>query len=479
MAAIIIDGETWEMVPHRRSITVGSPLYLEANRSLENMGIQIAAVREHEDAWVLSAPLEADRWHGTQGVCEAIADQPPGLYLLTALQVGTHAPEVGQRAPAIHRFPKPELLEIRASCQVQPRTLPDLEGAYNEAVHRRQDRAEAGIGSGPVAATVLLFVKDLLMTTALNLVTCQVVPLDPVTWKAEIDHVDRFFDANGWPRISWSNEILRRVQLAEPATLVYFPVVRGTSAEECGDTAIREVTLLNILLAAHRGSLGEIYCLVIRQTAPEDGLMRYALHIPPYRGNLAGGSISGEEPQSIRNSISALKASTTLQFYLTLFGEATRERRPEFMYVRLWSLLETIAKGQRIEGQPVLTWVGQPALGSNGQVRRIENTRQLIYELFRRNLAPGISEHAFASGLSYGGLDEQIEIWYRRRNCTAHGDSRCVCRDATSAAGGAFLRCNRARADDQAGIDRYLHNLREVTRIVMFKLLRDSWSTTS
>lgn len=479
MASIVIDGDTCQVVPHRRSIIVGSPLYLEADRPLDNVGIQIAAVREHEDTWVLSSPLEADPWHGTQGVCEAIADQPPGLYLLTALQVGTHAPEVGQHAPTIHRFPKPEIFEIRASCQVRPRSLSALEAAYNEAIRRRQASAENGIGSGPVTATVFMFIKDLLMTTALNMVTCQLVPLDAVTWKAEAAHVDRFFDAQGLPRINWSEETLRRIQLAEPATLIYFPAVRGKSPEECGDTAMREAMLLNILLAAHRGSLGEIYCVIIQQIKSEDGVTLYALHVPPYRGNLAGGFISGEEPESIRKNISALKASTTLQLYLTLYGEATRERRPEFMYVRLWSLLETIAKSQHISGQPVLTWDGQPVLDDNGQVRRIESARQLIYELLRRNLAPGIGERTFASGLSFGSLNEQIGIWYRRRNCTAHGDPRCVCRDGTSAAGGTYVQCHRARADDQAGFDRYLGNLREMARVVVFKLLMSNWPITS
>ena len=195
-------------------------------------------------------------------MCDGIADQPPGLYLLTALQVGTHAPQMGQRAPTIHRLPKPEIFEIRASCQVRPRSLAALEAAYNETIRHRQASAENGIGSGPITATVYMFIKDLLMTTALNMITCQIVPLDAVTWRAEAAHVERFFDAQGLPRINWSDETLRRIQLAEPATLIYFPVVRGNSAEQCGDIAMREAMLLNILLAAHRGSLGEIYCTI-------------------------------------------------------------------------------------------------------------------------------------------------------------------------------------------------------------------------
>ena len=479
MATIVVDGEPWYVALCQRSLIAGSSLYLEADRSLNDAVIQIAAVREYENAWVLSSPLEADdTWRGTQGVCDAVADLPKGLYVLTALQIGTGAPEIGQPAPSLHRLPVPELFEIRANCQVTPRSSADLEAAYRDEIRRRQDRAEQGIGSGAVVATVLVFIKDLLMTTRLNLGYCQVVPLDPVTWRAETAHIDRF-DAQGWDRISWSDEIQRVVQLAEPATLAHFQVVHGNSLEECSDMAIRETLLLNTLLAAHRGSLGEIYCHVVLQIAPQVGTMGYALHIPPHRGSLIGGFISGEEPESIRNSISALKASTTIQLYLTLFGEAIRERRPEFMYVRLWSLLETIAKGQRIAGQAALTWAGQSIREANGQPRSIQTARELVYELLRRNLGHDHSENSFAAALSYGGLNEQIEIWYRRRNCTAHGDPRCVCRDTSSMAGGSFATCHRARADDQSGVDHYLRNLQEVARIVMLRMLRDIWPLTN
>jgi hypothetical protein len=40
-------------------------------------------------------------------------------------------------------------------------------------VRLRQDRRDAGIGSGQVASSVLDFAKDLLIATTLNLVTCE------------------------------------------------------------------------------------------------------------------------------------------------------------------------------------------------------------------------------------------------------------------------------------------------------------------
>lgn len=427
---------------------------------------------------MLSTPVEVASPDQSQGLCEAVADLTPGLYRLTALVIGTGAPQPGSIMPRAHRIQAPELFEIRATCGVPPRTLPQLETAYQAALISRQEHANAGIGSGPVATTVLLFVKHLLMTKRLNLDTCQIIPLDPVGWYAETQSVDQFFDKQQLPRIKWSEEMLRQIQRAEPATLIYFPVVRAGSIDECGKIALNEALLLNILLAAHRGSLGEIFCTAILQAQPSIGLLySYGLHIPPYRGNLMGGEISGEEPDSIRRNMSALRNSPTIQLYLTLLGEALGERRPEFKYVRFWSLLETIAKSKRLAGQPTLSWTGHPELNDSGQRSYITGARGEVYELLRRYLAPGFSDQSFAAGLTYGKLSEQATIWYRRRNCTAHGDPGCVCRDPSKAASarGTFVKCFASRSDDQAGFDRYLSNLQDITVLVVFKLLREGW----
>ncbi len=463
----------WHVRLPSRSIVAGSPLVVEADRTLTGVSIQAARVDEHEDSWALSASLEVEPARTNVGRCPAVGEQPPGLYFLVALDVIS-----GPQAGSIRILLKPPLLfEVRPSSDPS-RSLDELEAAYGEVVRARQEQREAGIGTGPVAATVLVFVKDLLTTTQLNLITCDVVPIDPVSWTAELEAVDRYLGSRGAPRVQWTPQALELVQRAEPATLIQFPVVRASALEDCGAVATREASLLVALFAAHRGSLGDVFCTVVQDH--QTGQLLTALHIPPYRGNLIGGFTSGEEPEGLRRDLHAIQADDTLQLFVQLLGEAIRERRPDFQYVRLWSLLETVAKARGCAGRPKHDWNGQVQLTKKGQPVFVQDAADQVYELLREMLEPrGIGEQTFAGGLTFGKLGDQIPIWYRRRNCAAHGDPGCVCRDPSRLGGAAakYANCHQARSDDQHGVDSYLMTFREVAKSVVFALLRERWPT--
>jgi len=460
--------EGWHVSLADRSVTVGTPLVIEADRPLTGVSIRVARAGEHEDEWTLSAGLEVDAEHPTIGRCLPVGDQPPGLYWLTALEVSAPQP--------VHVLTIPRLLfEVRAP-EDRPRSLDQLEAEYEQVVRRRQERREAGIGSGRVAAGVLVFVKDLLTTTPLNLVTCEVMPLDPVGWTAEVQAVDRLLIARGASPLPWTEQALDQIRRAEPATLIQFPVVRANTLDECGELALGEAALLVMLLAAHRGSLGDIFCTIVHD--PQSGQLVSSLHPPPYMGNLMGGFTSGEAPESVRRNLHALKGDPTLQLFVALLGEASRERRSDFQYVRLWSLLETMAKSRGCAGRHKRDWNGKVQLNKKGHPIVVQEAADQVYELLREMLAPhGISEQTFVSGLAFGTLSEQIPIWYRRRNCTAHGDPDCVCRDSSKLAGATskYANCRRARRDDQLGRDGYLATLRAVAERVVFALLRERW----
>jgi hypothetical protein len=468
------NADDWHVSLLSRSIAAGSPLVVEADRTLTGASIRVARVEEHEDSFVLAAPLEVDPVRAEVGRCPAAGDQPPGLYWLAALDVIS-----GPQTESVRVLVKPPLLfEVHPGSE-PPRSLDQLEAAYTEVVRTRQEQREVGTGSGPVTTTVLVFVKDLLTTTRLNLVTCDVVPLDPVGWTAELEAVDRFLAARGTPRLRpWSAQALDRVGRAEPATLIQFPVVRGNTLDECAAAAVREASLLVTLLAAHRGSLGDVFCTIALDQ--QSSQMVSALHIPLYRGNLIGGFVSGEDAEHLRRDLHAIRADETLQLFALLLGEAIRERRPEFQYVRFWSLLETVAKARGCEGRPKRDWNGQVQLTKKGQQHRVQDAAEQVYELLRELLAPrGIGEQTFASGLTFGALSDQIPVWYRRRNCTAHGDPGCVCRDPSKHGGAAakYANCHQARSDDQQGHDGYLMTLRQVAESVVFALLRERWPT--
>lgn len=466
-----MDDGGWQINLSSRSVARGLPLVVEANRSLAGVSIQVARVVEHEDMWALSSGLTMDPEQLMIGRCQSVGDQSPGLYFLTALDINEGSQTIRARIPVQPRL----LFEVRAPSD-PARSLDQLENAYGEVVRRRQERRESGIGSGPVVASVLVFVKDLLTTTSLNLVACEVIPLEPVGWTAEVQAVERLLASRGVTSLNWTEQALDQVRRAEPATLIQFPVIRANSLEECRNLAMRQAHLLVMLLAAHRGSFGEVFCTIIHE--PQTGVLLSALHITPYLGNLSGGFISGEEPEGLRRDLHAIQGDTTLELFVLLLGEAIRERRPEFRYVRLWSLLETIARGRGCVGRPKRDWSGEVQVGKKGQTLFVKDAAEQVYELLRELLMPRkITEQSFATGLTCGALQQQIEIWYRRRNCTAHGDPDCVCRDPSKsgAASAKYVDCYNTRSDDQNGRDGYLSTLRETAKMVVFALLQERW----
>jgi len=89
--------------------------------------------------------------------------------------------------------------------------------------------------------------------------------------------------------------------------------------------------------------------------------------------------------------------------YATLLGEALREARADFMYVRLWSLLETIARSRNYIGQPLVDWSGVQQVSNAGTAMTIQHAREQVFELLRDLLVPmGFSDGSFAGNSAFG-----------------------------------------------------------------------------
>ena len=197
---------------------------------------------------------------------------------------------------------------------------------------------------------------------------------------------------------------------------------------------------------------------------------------PNYRGNLAAGWLSGEDPEELRASIAAAKLDPTLEFYIVLLGEALREPRPEFRYVRFWSLLETIGRGRSSVGAPLRNWDGTVRENRRGVARAIQdNALEIVFELARDLLSSHFAPSSFGGGgLTYPNTEDQLAIAYRRRNCTAHGGP-CLCRgDSAGTSHDQYQRCKNARQDENLAGDPYLATIRSIAEVVLGRLLRDA-----
>jgi hypothetical protein len=255
--------------------------------------------------------------------------------------------------------------------------------------------------------------------------------------------MNEFLAKNGAPPIASPEEALGLGQLGEPCVVVHFPRVLAASTDRAGQIVQDEVALLCDVLGFHRQSYGSPFggILVRRDTGER---FRW-IHTPPYRGNLVAGFLAGEVPRLIRADLDKAHGDPRLALYLSLLREALREERMEFAYFRFWNLLETIARSKGFDGKPQLDWDSAQMTSPKGTPLVIQaQAEQLVFELLRWTLAPKA-----ASGRAFGTpFEELVPIWYRHRNCVAHGGG-CFPDDASFClrTDQKFVRCRRAHED--------------------------------
>jgi hypothetical protein len=364
------------------------------------------------------------------------------------------------------------LFEIRHP-EVAERTAEALRLEQERIIQDRQRELHAGIGDGPRQFTVVVFAKDCLVTTRMQLGPYQIEPRPGLSSEDELQAVRGFLSERGVENFDPGTEWERVARIGEPCTVLTFPVVRGDSPESAFFTALREADLLLALLSLHRGGYGSIFSALLQENG--SGQIAFWFNHESYTGNYLGGFTSGEEPDVIVQNMNTLRSSPSAQLYVALLREAMREKDSEFKYFRLWGILETIARAKGYTGEPKREWNGSVVLNRQGIQRRIQDTaEELVFELLRRTLPNrGLDESSFASTGQQAMIGEQIPLWYRRRNCVAHGGP-CLCRSPHSSLTEAkFQNCKRARDEMRdVGDDIYLRTLQRVVEAVVEEELR-------
>jgi hypothetical protein len=259
-----------------------------------------------------------------------------------------------------------------------------------------------------------------------------------------------------------------------PLTLITLPKVLGADVDQASETAHREAAIKTELLSMTRNGYGEIVG-AIRLDRSDGGL---AFYVPPklYRGNYAGGDISGESRSDLYAKIERVRNDSSAQLYVSLLNTSVREENVEHRYFRLWSLLETVARSKGYVGRPRLDWGGSQIRSKKGKPQHIEDHAEaLVFELLREKFSTANFSLGSGRNLAQGSVEQLIAIWYRHRNCAGHrggcfsSDPQfCLPNDAK------FLNCNKAHCEMVARSgtrtllsDEYLGALEETARFVV------------
>lgn len=360
------------------------------------------------------------------------------------------------------------ILEVRSS-GTPPRNRDAVLTAYHAVLKARERDYLAGTGrtDDPSAhefeAVVLL--RDCLVGAPIRLGQCMVAPNHGIAPEGEERLVWTFLEEQhiGVPKLTPKEEQER----LRPTVRVVFPRVLAHSTDDALTIARETAQEIGDVLALHRGSYPTVVGAVAKAyDSPE---VKWTIIGPPsYSGNLITGFLGGEKPAYLLAHLRRLRAEPVLRLHAQLFREARSERNARAAYFRLWGFLETVARAWALDREPISKWNG--TAGPAGQKTAANRpAKTLIFELMRRTMGP-------ASGtLTLEWLDgdvvrDRVAIWYRRRNCIAHG-GYCACYPSsgtTVRSTEEYERCLAARLEE-AGLpfDPYLLSLRDAATAVM------------
>ena len=385
-----------------------------------------------------------------------------GLYLLEGIEIryadGKKSRELRNREFGYC------LYEVRVA-SAEAHSADELVAIYQAKLSARDADFRKGFGEmlgtpGTVDYEGLVFVQDCLIRFRRRLGQYELIPFDNLPLSDELDHMKRYLAKTNNPvplasTVDWS-------RAGHPTLVVHFPRVIASSPDNAITIMTEEVELLSRLLSLHRGGSPSIFGVLVRDLA--DNKIGGTIVMPHYPDDIGDGSFD-DDSELLKNRMAKVRNRPELRLYLDLFREAKREKRPRFAYFRYWSLLETTARSKRFQ-----------AISSSAEKQ--------VYELIRRVCAQhNLSETSHYYGKEYK-ISDMIPIWYRRRNCIAHGgeEGECWCYPNPSIGKPSLGRgnnlemklalCEQAHnevlAQPDGPIDGYLRNLERVVRDVLF-----------
>lgn len=408
------------------------------------LGIHLYGVEEAETAFRLSTTLPAALVNGELEAIIEAAIAPDTMTAGRLFEIFTLV-LVDQEGAATELrggsdFPR-TFFKVKSDPGEPAISSEQVAECVREVERRREEMYAAPLGDpsapGALEFRVLMFVERLLLTQPLRVPGLQLTLLieswEPVQRSFGLgasDEVDLIVGVlQDWHWIgsrdsidpSWRERNARN----RPAVLMHAPRVFATTPERAIRLAHEMRDRLLELLAFHRNSSGVPFATAIQQLDATTGRytdLRVYPEVEIYKGNLAGGFLSGEDQSGLLADYKAMRSDPFLSFVLYLHAEAQAEKDLDFAYFRYWNLLETVAS-ERVEmGTPVTDFAGEQILKADGKPFDTGSARGRVYELVKR----GILDHDQSEETHYEGRElcldlwDAVHVWYGFRNATAH-----------------------------------------------------------
>lgn len=307
------------------------------------------------------------------------------------------------------------------------------------------------------------FLTGVMITQSMRLGNCELIPYRGLDTKDWIDLINEFFRSNSAAKFEfpYTPELSKQKRNDCPVCIVLFPLIIANKIEDAKSYCYEELTVLAEVLSIYRGGSGRVFAIVLIDLL-EDQAQMYTEH-KPYVGNLLGGSLAGEDPDSIKSNFDKLKSNPSLRYFLNLYKEARAESSVDFQYLRYWQILETIAESKQFDEKNKLTdFSGKPIVDNNEKQITLGKPIARVYQLIKQHqLNP--------SGEQYD-LWKFIQAWIAMRNATGHfGGFRY--KDPLQESNFRYYQtCEKVYEDQKHRNDGFvLRELKELTKLILMR----------
>jgi len=269
---------------------------------------------------------------------------------------------------------------------------------------------------------VFTFVSGLMVTKVMRLGKCELIPFRGLDTKDRIDLVNDYYkqDSEIDLEFAYTQELSEQIRNNNPVCVIQFPLIFAETEHAARTFCFQESLLLTEVLSIYRGGSGRVFAIVAQDLTTNNAQL-YTENLP-YIGNLLGGSMAGENADSIKNNFQKLKTKPSLRYYLSLFKEARAEFNVDFQYLRYWQILEMIAESKRFDrSKALIDFLDNPILNKKGQPIKIKSSEARIYELIKQHFKiGGIAEPNHKINRTEYNLWKFVECWYGMRNAASH-----------------------------------------------------------
>lgn len=383
---------------------------------------EVHGLNDRSNHWVGSFPIRLDF------LGNGYVDFDSGFELGVETSVFVHAlhelsvetEEAPSEVLATHYFTKTFISVVNAKTEVN--NLDDVMSVHHRLLKQLASTYTWEFGEEDESSKrfrALSIVEGVLVTIPLKLPGISIVPVsDRITLEEQRVLANKVIRELGWS-CHLNQENWQSVSKSKnPVCLVIFDTVHAKSHVEAGEIVrpVREQVL--DLLTLNRIAKGQSICLVLEEVL--DGRVvssKWVPEGPQYGGNLAGGFLSGEDQSQFYKSWVALAKDPLLALCCELLGDALSQLSPDSKYFRYWSILELLSDYRNTERRVVKLRDGSPWPNSNANTTNYAQPR--VYDYLSRTL---FHERVNMASMinPASSLLEAVQVWYARRNATAH-----------------------------------------------------------